>query len=82
MGRAPADDPWWTRRLENWCQLMPLAEFQAALDEAEHFFTTRDPSEVGCLYYSPSLSKFVEPRPGDEVVPHYGRPGGVLPTVG
>jgi hypothetical protein len=54
----------------------------AALDEAEHFFTTRDPSEVGCLYYSPSLGKFIEPRPGDDVVPHYGRPGGVLPSVG
>jgi hypothetical protein len=54
----------------------------AALDAAEHFFTTRDPSEVGCLYYSRALGKFVEPRPGDDVVPHYGRPGGVLPMVG
>ena len=54
----------------------------AALDAAEHFFATRDPDEVGCLYYSRSLGKFVEPRPGDDVVPHYGRPGGVLPTVG
>jgi hypothetical protein len=53
----------------------------AALDAAEHFFTTRDPSEVGCLYYSRSLGKFIEPRPGEDVVPHYGRPGGVLPTV-
>ncbi len=51
----------------------------AALDGAEQFFATRDPQEIGCLYYSPSLGKFVEPRPGDEVVPHYGRPGGVLP---
>jgi len=56
--------------------------WMAALDTAERFFTTRDPSEVGCLYYSRSLGKFVEPRPGDDVVPHYGRPGGVLPTVG
>jgi hypothetical protein len=53
-----------------------------ALDRAEQFFATRDPSEIGCLYYSRSLSKFVEPLPGDDVVPHYGRPGGVLPTVG
>jgi hypothetical protein len=52
----------------------------AALDAAEHFIATRDPSEVGCLYYSRSLGKFVEPQPGDDVVPHYGRPGGVLPT--
>jgi hypothetical protein len=56
--------------------------WMAALDDAEHFFATRDPSEVGCLYYAPSLRKFVEPRPGDDVVPHYGRPGGVLPAVG
>ena len=56
--------------------------WMAALDAAEHFFSTRDPSEVGCLYYSRLLGKFVGPRPGDEVVPHYGRPGGVLPTVG
>jgi hypothetical protein len=54
----------------------------AALDAAERFFTTRDPNEVGCLYYSRSLGNFVEPQPGDDVVPHYGRPGGVLPTLG
>jgi hypothetical protein len=53
----------------------------AALDDAEHFFATRAPSEIGCLYYAPSLRKFIEPRSGDDVVPHYGRPGGVLPTV-
>jgi hypothetical protein len=52
----------------------------AALDAAEQFFATRDPQEIGCLYYSPSLRKFVEPKPGDDVVPHYGRPGGVLPV--
>jgi hypothetical protein len=56
--------------------------WMAALDAAEHFFTTRDPSEVGCLYYSRSLGKFVEPSPDDHVVPHYGRPGGVLPSLG
>jgi hypothetical protein len=56
--------------------------WMAALDAAEHFFTTRDPSEIGCLYYSRSLGRFVEPRLGENVVPHYGRPGGVLPTVG
>jgi len=56
--------------------------WMAALDAAEHFFTTRDPSEIGCLYYSRSLGGFVEPRLGENVVPHYGRPGGVLPTVG
>jgi hypothetical protein len=54
----------------------------AALDDAERFFTTRDPDEVGCLYFSRARGVFVQPGPGDDVVPHYGRPGGVLPTVG
>ena len=54
----------------------------AALDDAQRFFATRDPGEVGCLYYSRSQGKFVEPQPGDDVVPHYGRPGGVLPVMG
>jgi hypothetical protein len=53
----------------------------AALDDAEQFFPTRDPGEIGCLYYSRSKQRFVEPVPGEEVVPHYGRPGGVLPLV-
>jgi hypothetical protein len=53
----------------------------ADLDGAERFITGRDPAEVGCLYYSPSRAMFVEPTPGDDSVPHYGRPGGVLPTV-
>jgi hypothetical protein len=54
----------------------------AALEDAGRFFATRDPTEVGCLYYSRALGRFVEPAPGEEVVPHYGRPGGVLPLVG
>lgn len=54
----------------------------AALDDAQQFITTRDPGEIGCLYYSPRTKTFVQPGPGDDVVPHYGRPGGVLPTVG
>lgn len=54
----------------------------SSLDDAEHFFATRDPGEIGCLYYSPGEEKFVQPLPGDKVVPHFGRPGGVLPAVG
>jgi len=52
-----------------------------ALDDAEEFVRARPPEEVGCLYYSPSLSAFVaDPRGEDEgVLPHFGRPGGVLP---
>jgi hypothetical protein len=53
----------------------------SALDDAERFFATRDPEELGCLYYSRSQNRFVQPAPGDDVVPHYGSPGGVLPSV-
>lgn len=52
----------------------------AALDDAEQFIPTRDPSEVGCLYYSPAKKSFIQPGPADQVVPHYGQPGGVLPS--
>lgn len=54
----------------------------AALEDAEQSFQTRDPSEIGCLYYSRAQERFVQHAPGEEVVPHYGRPDGVLPTVG
>lgn len=54
----------------------------AALDDAEGFVSTRDPDEIGCLYYAPAEEAFVEPSPGQQVVPHFARPGGVLPLVG
>jgi hypothetical protein len=54
-----------------------------ALSAADAFVRSRPPNEAGCLYYSPSLARFV--APGDDgpadAVPHYGRPGGVLPRV-
>lgn len=54
-----------------------------ALDQAETFVAGRSPEELGCLYYSPSLAGFPrDPSLVPDVVPHYGRPGGVLPTVG
>lgn len=55
----------------------------AALDDAETFVHSRPPSESGCLYYSPSLARFVEPGPDGpaDTVPHFGRPGGVLPRI-
>jgi len=53
----------------------------AALDAAERFFATRERDEIGCLYYAPAAATFVEPAPGQDVVPHYGRPGGVLPVL-
>lgn len=55
----------------------------AALDEADGFARRHDPVEAGCLYWSPSQGSFVSPQPGmpGEIVPHFGRPGGVLPRI-
>jgi hypothetical protein len=52
------------------------------LDEAEAFIRNAPPNQTGCLYYSPSAGRFVDPQREphtDDAVPHYGRPGGVLP---
>ena len=56
----------------------------AALAEAQAFVTERPAEDVGCLYYSAAQDRFVEPSPDEELasqglVPHFGRPGGVLP---
>ena len=55
----------------------------AALDGAETFVRSRPPEEIGCLYYAPGLERFVDPNRHDSglVVPHFGRPGGVLPRI-
>lgn len=60
------------------------ARWLRALEEAEAFILSRPPQEAGCLYHSTALGRFVQPEPDTEletqgVVPHYGRPGGVLP---
>ncbi len=52
-----------------------------ALDSVEPFAETRPPDEIGCLYYSPSRQRFVDPRDVPDAVPHFGRPGGVLPRI-
>jgi hypothetical protein len=53
-----------------------------ALEQAEAFVASRPAAELGCLYYSTRHEKFVsEIAADDTVVPHYGRPGGVLPAV-
>lgn len=54
-----------------------------ALDEAERFARSRPPAELGCLYYSPALRRFVTPhgKGPPKVVLHFGRPGGVLPEI-
>lgn len=58
-------------------------EWLAALADAESFVRSRPPSEMGCLYYSPGLERFVTPDASGsaDAVPHYGRPGGVLPRM-
>ena len=52
-----------------------------ALDSVGAFVEARPPEEIGCLYYSVSKRAFVDPRGASEAVPHFGRPGGVLPRV-
>ena len=52
---------------------MPLTDFQASVARliAEHR-----------LYWSRSDGRFVAPsEPSPDVVPHHGRPGGVLPRA-
>lgn len=55
----------------------------AALEQAERLVKSLPPKEAGCLYYSPSQNRFVTPQGGApaDAVPHFGRPGGVLPRV-
>ena len=53
----------------------------AALDSVEPFVRSRPAEETGCLYYSASRQAFVDPREAADAVPHFGRPGGVLPRV-
>ena len=51
----------------------------ATLEAVEPFVASRPPDEIGCLYYSGSKRTFVDPREVKDAVPHFGRPGGVLP---
>jgi hypothetical protein len=59
-------------------------EWLDALRDSESFARSRPPAEIGCLYYSGELDRFVVPNPdigldAQGVVAHYGRPGGVVP---
>lgn len=57
-------------------------EWLQALEDAEIFVRSRAVQESGCLYYSTLQKRFVIPSAvddADKVVPHFGRPGGVLP---
>ena len=52
-----------------------------ALESVRPFIDSRPPDEIGCLYYSVSRQGFVDPREETDAVPHFGRPGGVLPRI-
>ena len=54
----------------------------AVLDDAAEFFASRPSDELGCLYYDASRRQFLQPEPNQQVIAHYGRPGGVLPLIG
>jgi predicted nucleotidyltransferase component of viral defense system len=53
-----------------------------AINSAEKLFLQLPAKEIGCLYYSQKTKQFVSPESEDDAIPHYGRPGGVLPLVG
>jgi hypothetical protein len=58
------------------------SDWLEALGAARDFVRTRPPDEVGCLYYSMLSRRFIEPSAGQaDCVPHFGRPGGVLPRL-
>lgn len=56
-------------------------EWLAALESVEPFVASRPPGEIGCLYYSRARRAVVDPREVADAVPHFGRPGGVLPRI-
>ncbi len=60
------------------------ARLQLALhadDSVEAFVSSRPAEEIGCLYYSPTRRTFVDPGQAQDALPHFGRPGGVLPRI-
>lgn len=52
-----------------------------ALETVEPFVASRPSEEIGCLYYSAARKEFVDPRDASDAVPHFGRPGGLLPRI-
>ncbi len=58
-------------------------QWMAALAGAEAFAGSRPAGEIGCLYYSAEDDRFVSPAAEGSagVVPHFGRPGGVVPRT-
>jgi len=53
----------------------------SALEQCEAFIAARPATELGCLYYSHAKGSFVMPAKDEAVVAHYGRPGGVVPSI-
>ena len=54
----------------------------SALDDSDQFIQSRPMQEVGCLYYDTVTCKFVAPKYDmKSIVAHYGRPGGILPSI-
>lgn len=56
-----------------------------AIEDASEFVAGRPADEVGCLYFSTERKRFEAPAPDRSLeeqglVPHFGRPGGVLPV--
>lgn len=82
-GRLQASD---LARLDLTAPMDPVtvkAAWLDALERADEFMQRRPADEAGCLYYAPSAKRFICPE-GDETrefVPHFGRPGGVLPRA-
>ncbi|MBI2431309.1 MAG: nucleotidyl transferase AbiEii/AbiGii toxin family protein [Candidatus Hydrogenedentes bacterium] len=58
-------------------------QWREALEDAEDFVNSRPQDEIGCLYFAPDRGVFVAPRGGEKekIMPHHGRPGGVLPRL-
>lgn len=59
------------------------AKWLTALESAEEFMRRRPADEAGCLYFAPEVDRFVDPdaEGAGSVIPHFGRPGGVLPRI-
>lgn len=57
------------------------------LEHTEQFIQALPSDEIGCLYYHLDQKKFVAPCLDDiktknkRIVPHFGKPGGILPRV-
>ncbi len=58
------------------------SDWLLALEDAQTFIESRPSEEMGCLYFSKKDHNFFSPRSDDaDYVTHFGRPGGVLPSI-